>query len=239
MTVLEIVMVSLLSVIIFCIILVLIVMFYFRKYTANKAADFKFLDSFVPKNPVIFLGDSLTDFYPLTEFMPYGDILNRGIAGDKTSDVEKRLDEILNLKPFAVFLQIGINDFIYQAKLTPEVLVSRVMKIANRLKEVSTKVYVLSLYPVNRKKVKINFVSIRHANNKKINAANTLLKESCRKEGFEFINIHDFLTDEEGNLKKEYTIEGLHISVQGYGVITEILLPYVISLKKETDFEGI
>lgn len=231
MSALEIVMISVASVLVFCIVLALVVLRYFRKHTANKASDFKFLDRFALENPVVFLGDSLTDFYPVNEFMPYGDILNRGIAANTTKDVENRLNEVLGLKPAAVFLQIGINDFIYQRKLAPEVLAERVLHIANELKAAGITVYIISLYPLNRKKVKINFVSIRHASNKKVLAANAFLADACEKEGFEFINVHDSLTDEEGNLKKEYTIEGLHITVQGYGVITKILSPYVTKAK--------
>lgn len=47
--------------------------------------------------------------------------------------------------------------------------------------------------------------------NEKINAANEQVAELAAKYGQKFINVNAPLMDEQGRLKEEYTIEGMHI----------------------------
>ena len=44
---------------------------------------------------IVFLGDSITDFVNFDEVMPSYHIINRGIAGDTTSGVLRRLGEVI------------------------------------------------------------------------------------------------------------------------------------------------
>ena len=43
-----------------------------------------------------------------------------------------------------------------------------------------------------------------------------------------YINVFDCLLDEKGNLKAEYTIEGMHMYANGYAVVLEKLMPYLL-----------
>ncbi|KXA61689.1 hypothetical protein HMPREF3228_00570, partial [Streptococcus mitis] len=43
----------------------------------------------------------------------------------------------------------------------------------------------------------------------------------------EFLPVFDSLIDQEGQLKKEYTTDGLHLSVTGYQVLTKALKDYL------------
>ncbi len=63
---------------------------------------------------IVFLGDSLVERAEWAEFFPGTGAVNRGIGGDTTEGVLKRLDQ-LGLKPGKsgrVFLYIGINDLL-------------------------------------------------------------------------------------------------------------------------------
>ena len=55
--------------------------------------------------------------------------------------------------------------------------------------------------------------------NEKITAANALVKQLAERHGQHYIDINDDLKDEQGRLKAEYTIEGLHINERGYRAI--------------------
>ena len=46
----------------------------------------------------------------------------------------------------------------------------------------------------------------------------------------EFVPVFDSLTDQAGQLKKEYTTDGLHLSVTGYQVLTKALKDYLFQL---------
>lgn len=43
----------------------------------------------------------------------------------------------------------------------------------------------------------------------------------------EFVPVFDSLTDQAGKLKKDYTTDGLHLSVAGYQVLTKALKDYL------------
>ena len=72
------------------------------EYTENKLAIYvaeneKYADYEVD---VAFLGDSLTDGYPIEQFYPQFVVSNRGIGGDTTFTLQARLQtSVLDLKP--------------------------------------------------------------------------------------------------------------------------------------------
>ena len=59
---------------------------------------------------IIFLGDSLTEWFELGKYFPGLAIINEGIAGDTTYGVLQRLEAIIKKPAKKIFLMIGIND---------------------------------------------------------------------------------------------------------------------------------
>ena len=85
------------------------------------------------KGGIVFLGNSLTEFFNLSVF---GDtsIINRGIRGDFTEGLLKRIDEVISLQPSKLFIEIGINDIFEKVPLEEindnyEKLIERIKKI--------------------------------------------------------------------------------------------------------------
>lgn len=230
MSALEIVMVAVAGALILFIVLASIVWKYYKKLTKHKAIEFKLYNTYAHPEKIVFLGDSLTDFFPVNECLPDFEVYNRGIAGNLTYDVLERLQDVTDLKPKQLFLQIGINDLISRGKkkTEPAALTDRIMQIADAFPE--AEVFISSLYPVNRKKSVVSKIICLRARNKKIRAVNEELRNRCAEKGYTFIDMFPLLTDAAGNLKREYTIEGLHLTAEGYGVITEVYQKY---LKKE------
>ena len=64
--------------------------------------------------------------------------------------------------------------------------------------------------------------------NEKINKANQLVKQLAERHRQRYIDVNRALKDEQGRLKAEYTIEGMHIREEGYRAIMDNLVPYVI-----------
>ena len=64
-----------------------------------------------PKGGVVFLGDSLTEMYDLSEHYPDLRVYNRGISGDTTDHMLERLESnVIALSPDVVVFLGGCND---------------------------------------------------------------------------------------------------------------------------------
>ena len=140
-----------------------------KKFYFDRISEFK--NEPIGKNKIVFLGNSImqgggnwNDRYKSNN------IVNRGISGDYTAGVMKRLDEIIFYKPNSVFLMIGINEFFADNSKKPEVnpenVAKNILKIADIITKHSpkTKVFIHTILPINNdqyskvKKVNYNFL---------------------------------------------------------------------------------
>lgn len=196
--------------------------------------DFKEYNTLVKESGIVFVGDSLTQNYNVYEFFKGYDVYNRGIGGDTTEGLLKRMDEsIFDLKPKIVVLLIGINDFSMLENATSKSVYENVLKIVNQIKErlPETKIILESLYPIYEgENPKIDKPSIGNKTNSQIDETNALIKKIP---GVTYVDVNSHLTDDNGNFKLEYTMEGLHANSTGYQVITKILKKKIDSLLKE------
>ena len=65
--------------------------------------------------------------------------------------------------------------------------------------------------------------------NELIKAINEDIKKICKENNVTYINTYDLLIDEDGNLKDEYSNDGLHLTEKGYDVVTSKIKPYLHS----------
>ena len=175
----------------------------------------------------MFLGDSITDFYSLEEYYDNLPVVNSGISGNKTTDILNNMKErVYQYNPTKIFLLIGTNDLDSTDEDIVEVTFDNIKKIVNEIREnrSDATIYVESVYPVNST---IENNSVSNRTNKKIRNLNKKLSSYCDGENCNYINLYDDLIDDEGNLKEEYTEDGLHLNSLGYVVITRELLPYL------------
>lgn len=175
----------------------------------------------------LFLGDSITELYPLEEYYDNLPVVNSGISGNKTTDILNNMKtRVYQYNPTKVFLLIGTNDLNSTDEDIVDVTFDNIKEIINEIKEnrSNATIYVESVYPVNSV-IENNVVTNR--TNKKVKELNKKLSNYCDEESCEYINLYDDLIDEEGNLKTEYTEDGLHLNSLGYVVITRELLPYL------------
>ncbi|MCK7487993.1 MAG: GDSL-type esterase/lipase family protein [Bacillus subtilis] len=104
----------------------------------------------LPKGGVVFLGDSITDLYPLQTYFPERVLINRGIGGDTTTGLLERLDDtVIVLEPTVLVLLIGVNDLSLGRSV--EAIAADYATILDRLKTAlpDLVIYVVSVYPVN------------------------------------------------------------------------------------------
>lgn len=89
-----------------------------------------------------------------------------------------------------------------------------------------TEIKLLSILPVNEGEEYKQTVYIR--TNEKIQKWNQAYQElASTYMQVEFVPVFDSLTDQVGQLKKDYTTDGLHLSVAGYQVLTTVLKDYL------------
>ena len=173
---------------------------------------------------IIFIGDSIVEYYPLQElFGTAKTIVNRGIRGYQTSLLLENLDAHLYGDAVdQIVLLIGTNDIGKDIPLN-EALdnLERVIQSIARDYPLS-QIKLLSILPVNEGEKYKQTVYIR--TNEKIrewNQAYEALASAYMQ--VDFVPVYDSLTDTEGQLKKDYTTDGLHLSVAGYQVLSEAL----------------
>lgn len=221
MSALEIVLTALSGALVCAVVMAFVIIGIVTKALTKKVVDYEVLNEYAPENPIVFLGDSLTDLYPLHEFIHDDRILNRGISNETTFDIKRRLKDVTGLNPSRVIMLCGINDFLrLKGKQKPRVVAERIISIAEQLKETCHDVRVVSLYPVYKKKTKLTPFYLRKVTNELILTTNIILKKLCDEKGFEYLDVHSLLVDTTGNLKPEYTVEGLHLNLNGYKAVT-------------------
>ena len=169
---------------------------------------------------VVFLGNSITAGVDWNELLGMTNARNRGISGDITFGVLQRLDEVTEGKPAKVFILIGINDI---SRNIPDSLILRNYEaMIRRIKTESpkTKIYFHTLMPVNNE-----FTQFKNHYNKDehILFVNAELKKLAEREQITLIDLYPHFLDADKKLDKKYTIDGLHLNIEGYRVWREIL----------------
>ena len=177
---------------------------------------------------VIFIGDSIVEYYPLQElFGTAKTIVNRGIRGYQTKLLLENLDAHLYGDAVdQIVLLIGTNDIGKDIPIN-EALdnLERVIQSIARDYPLS-QIKLLSILPVNEGEEYKQTVYIR--TNEKIrewNQAYEALATAYMQ--VDFLPIYDSLTDSEGQLQSTYTTDGLHLSVAGYQALSDALKTYL------------
>ena len=173
----------------------------------------------------VFLGDSLTDYFDLDAAFADYSVVNSGIAGNTTENVLADLTHRVSIfNPSQVFVWLGTNDLM-DGK-TPEQTLESLQTIIDQIQTERSmaKITLISLIPVNSQ---VDPYTVGLRSNDQIQKVNQGLRETAKKEKLDYIDLYSALKDDQGNLKAEYTVDGLHLSDAGYQVVQEIIEPYL------------
>ena len=171
------------------------------------------------KLKVVMLGDSLTAGCDWQARLTEAEVVNQGVCGDSTWSVIARLDQVAAARPDLIFLQLGINDF--GKKPSPEGILERHQKIWRELREKlpEAELYVVSLLPVSaRRYPRWGEPVVR---------LNDLLRAAAGESGLTYIDVYSQLSDQDGNLVKDFTYDGLHLLPPAYDRWLETVKPYI------------
>jgi lysophospholipase L1-like esterase len=165
---------------------------------------------------VVFLGDSITEGGLWHEWFPTVRVLNRGIGGNTTSEIRRRLQAAIH-SPAAVFLLCGTNDV--TRGVAQDAIVEETRRIIDAIlqRSPSTRIYLQSVMP--------RAAAFRD----ELGSLNRQLHSLAddRQGAVEFVNLWPVLADSDGALVKDFTIDSLHLNGRGYAAWTAVIKPLV------------
>ena len=189
----------------------------FEIHYADRCNLFKEENEHLTKIDVAFLGDSLTEGYDIKTFYPSLSVVNRGISGDTTIGLEKRLQvSAFDAHPKVISMLIGANNF--------DTMLSNYETIVNKIKQnlPQTKVILCSLTSMTGDWAKNNAIAKQN---------NVEIEKIAANYGYVYADLYNALLDQNTNeLKLEYSVDGGHLTKKGYTVVTSVLNPLINNL---------
>lgn len=203
--------------------------------TAHKIENYEAIGEKAPKDCTVFFGDSITELCPLSDV--YGaytektglPVCNRGISAECTPSMLERFDKsVIEAKPKNLVILAGVNDL--QQGIPEEETLGNIRQMLERTKQncPDTNIILQALYPLDETRTNLyEKVTIGKRTNEMIRAFNTKLEQLAAEENVTYLDMTPYLTGDDGNLKKEYTTDGLHPSTAGYMEVAQQLIPYL------------
>ena len=170
---------------------------------------------------VVFYGASMTEFWGRngSSFFPGKPYVNRGISGQTTAQMVVRFrQDVIDLHPKAVLILAGTNDVAGNTgPTTPEMTEGNWTSMAELAKANGIRVIFASITPST------DFPWRRGLHPaEKIRALNAWLKDYCAAQSLTYLDYHSALTNEEGGMKADLTVDGVHATVKGYEVMAPL-----------------
>ena len=198
-----------------------------KKQKYQMVQSWQTLNKSCQPGKIVFTGSSLMEMFPVEKFAAeegpdFPTVYNRGVGGWRTEEMLACLNEmVIDLQPRRVFINIGTND-LSDAAVTIDALIGRYEDILARIEAAvpSVEIVMMAYYPINYDAADEGMKAcLRIRTNERIRQANQAVEALAHRFGHRFINVNAPLTDDQGRLKAEYTIEGMHIREEGYRAI--------------------
>ena len=171
---------------------------------------------------IILAGDSQIEFRNWYDLFAGGwAVRNCGLARAKIADVTQLVSAIGDQRPKMVVLMCGINNL--SAGETREACLRDFTELlaAVRSHLQPESILVLSVMPLRETVVD----RASHQFNLNVNQFNIELETSCRQQQVLFLNVNSAVTDTNGRLAGELTVDGLHLNAEGYRRLAGIIAP--------------
>jgi lysophospholipase L1-like esterase len=177
-----------------------------------------------PERPrVVFLGDSITDLWPIAESFPGRDYVNRGVGSQVTAQLLLRFHaDVVALKPQVVVILAGVNDVqgFMQAPDQAQIQ-ANYEAMADMAHAHGIAVVFSSILPVNGLGPQAKDVlAERHPD--ELRGLNHWLKAYAAAHGDEYADYYSAMADAGGMMRPELTKDGVHPTAAGYAIMTPI-----------------
>jgi len=168
-------------------------------------------------NRVVFLGDSITEFWgKASSFFPGKPYLNRGIGGQTTAQMLIRFrQDVIALRPAAVVIQGGLADIAgFTGPSSLEEIESNLRSMAelasfHRIRPIIVGGPPAADYPGRTGPEPAA----------QIVALNARLARYCAASHFTFLDFHSALVGADGQMKEGVSDDGVHPNAKGYTIL--------------------
>ena len=190
------------------------------------------------KGQVLFVGSSLMEHFPINEILVNRGldlvIYNRGISGYTIPELLESMNEqIFDLEPSVIFINIGTND-ISRPEETKDDLYRDYKEVLSQIKErlPLALVYMMAYYPVNpalAQEIQAwpQAPEAARLRKERLPWANDVVKRLADEFGHEYIDVNEGLFDENGELKRELSTDGIHMWPEAYEIIFDNMKDYL------------
>ena len=198
---------------------------------------------------IVFMGDSITDFWRLDEYFPGRPFVNRGISGQTTPQMLVRMyPDVVDLKPAALVVLAGTNDIAQNTgPMTAEMIEQNIMAMTELAQAHGIKVLLCSVTPVS------DYPFLAQQNGRAaappqppagrgagrgaaprqrmtvgrppgdILKLNSWMKEYAARVNAVYVDYYSAMIDEKGWLKDGVSNDGLHPTDAGYKIMAPIV----------------
>jgi lysophospholipase L1-like esterase len=195
----------------------------FGELKRYREADAALAPPAMGENRVVFIGDSITDYWKLADYFPGKPYINRGIDGQTTPQMLVRFhQDVIDLHPTVLVVLAGTNDVAgVTGPSRNEDIEANYASMAELARLHHIHVVFASLLPVNNytDDAKESFALRPH---ERILALNAWLKNYCANNGFVYLDYFSAMVDDKGMLKRALSDEGLHPNASGYKIMAPL-----------------
>jgi lysophospholipase L1-like esterase len=166
-----------------------------------------------PHPLTVLVGDSLYLWLPPEHLAPDRLWLNQSISGEMTSHMVRRLAYFAQVRPNVIYVMAGVNDL--KNNVAPPVIVSNMELMVQRLRvqHPQARIRVVSILPTRWPSIPTQGVG----------QVNQQIAIAVQRRGAEFIDLQPAFMDSQGLLRGDLTTDGLHLSPQGYSLLSTYL----------------
>ncbi|MFA0572015.1 SGNH/GDSL hydrolase family protein [Vibrio splendidus] len=175
---------------------------------------------FSPNADLVVFGDSITEWAPWADIFRDVSMVNRGLAGDTTTGMLRRIDTTLNVKPKLVCFMAGINDLAQGYDV--DHIYQNYIDMLKVWQENDIRILVQSTLYVGSKLQGLN---------PSVELLNSKISEYCSQQGIAFLDVNSVLSPNQ-LLSNEYSCDDLHLNAKAYQAWAEVLQPTVAELLK-------
>jgi Lysophospholipase L1 and related esterases len=169
---------------------------------------------------VVLLGDSMTEGLSIYGYLPETHIV--GVNSLNTISALDQVDKVVSYNPDKLFILLGIND-IWEGGSIDEYIDRYKNLITEIKKRTNCAIYIESLLPVSQYAIDRN----SQISNEIIDNANSKIENMTEELNIKYIDVNSGLKDEKGNLRSEYSNDGVHLINIYYPLWTDKLITYM------------
>jgi len=187
---------------------------------------------------IVFMGDSITDFWKLASYFPSKPYINRGISGQTTPQMLVRFrPDVIALKPQVVVILAGTNDIAGNTgPMTLEAIEDNLASMSDLARANGIRVVIASVLPVSDYSKNKDGKSINQTTRRppeKVKTLNEWIKKYAAQNGLTYLDYFSAMADEKGFLKEELSNDGLHPNDKGYVVMQPLVEQAIASALKK------